>query len=123
MRRSANSGVSSSRNLTRCGRQRESVTGTPPRSSLTSSESQAFALERERWFTGLFADTLGYAGAEIIRRIVGFAHNLDFESIDNPDIRSGLERRALALRQETDRRNRKTSTLWVTSSKGLVTLP
>jgi len=71
--------------------------GYPTSFVATSSESQAFALERERWFTGLFADTLGYAGAEIIRRIVGFAHNLDFESIDNPGLRSGLERRALAF--------------------------
>jgi 5-methylthioribose kinase len=63
----------------------------------TPSESQAFALERQRWFGGVLADTLGYAGAEIIRRIVGFAHNLDFESIDNPDLRSSLEQRALAL--------------------------
>ncbi|MDB6012975.1 MAG: mtnK [Gammaproteobacteria bacterium] len=71
--------------------------GYPTSFFATSSESQAFALERERWFTGLFADTLGYAGAEIIRRIVGFAHNLDFESIDNPGLRSELERRALAF--------------------------
>jgi 5-methylthioribose kinase len=40
---------------------------------------------------------LGYAGAEIIRRIVGFAHNLDFESIDDPDLRSRLEKRSLTL--------------------------
>jgi 5-methylthioribose kinase len=71
--------------------------GYPTSFFATSSESQAFALERERWFAGLFADTLGYAGAEIIRRIVGFAHNLDFESIDNPNLRSTLERRALAF--------------------------
>ena len=71
--------------------------GYPTSFFATSSESQAFALERERRFKGLFADTLGYAGAEIIRRIVGFAHNLDFESIANPDVRSGLERRALAF--------------------------
>jgi 5-methylthioribose kinase len=63
----------------------------------TATESRAFALERERWFAGLFADTLGYAGAEIIRRIVGFAHNLDFESIGDPDLRSRLEQRALAF--------------------------
>ena len=43
------------------------------------------------------SDTLGYAGAEIIRRIVGFAHNLDFESIGDPNIRGPLEARALAF--------------------------
>jgi 5-methylthioribose kinase len=71
--------------------------GYPTSFFATSSESHAFALERERWFNGLFTDTLGYAGAEIIRRTVGFAHNLDFESIDNPGLRSALERRALAF--------------------------
>jgi 5-methylthioribose kinase len=63
----------------------------------TPSDSHAFAQERQRWFGSVLADTLGYAGAEIIRRIVGFAHNLDFESIDNPDLRSCLEQRALAF--------------------------
>ncbi len=63
----------------------------------TQSDNEAFTLERQRWFDGLLTDTLGYAGAEIIRRIVGFAHNLDFESIDNPDIRAPLEQRALAF--------------------------
>jgi 5-methylthioribose kinase len=71
--------------------------GYPTSFFATSSVSQAFALERERWFTGLYADTLGYAGAEIIRRIVGFAHNVDFESIATPGLRSSLERRALAF--------------------------
>jgi 5-methylthioribose kinase len=71
--------------------------GYPTSFFATSSESHAFLLAREQWVTGLFADTLGYAGAEIIRRIVGFAHNLDFEGIDNPNLRSTLERRALAF--------------------------
>jgi 5-methylthioribose kinase len=69
-----------------------------PSSFFTSpSDAEAFARERTRWFDLLFADTLGYAGAEIIRRIVGFAHNLDFESIADSNMRSGLERRALAF--------------------------
>jgi 5-methylthioribose kinase len=61
------------------------------------ADTQAFARERERWFGDLFSDTLGYAGTEIIRRIVGFAHNLDFESIGDPNIRGALEGRALAF--------------------------
>jgi 5-methylthioribose kinase len=69
-----------------------------PSSFFTSpSETQAFARERTRWFGSLLADSLGYAGTEIIRRIVGFAHNLDFESIDNPSLRGALEQRALAF--------------------------
>jgi 5-methylthioribose kinase len=63
----------------------------------TAADEQAFTLEREHAFSDLLADTLGFAGTEIIRRIVGFAHNRDFESIANPDVRAALERRALKL--------------------------
>lgn len=59
-----------------------------------------FEQERARYFGELLADTLGFAGTEIIRRIVGFAHNKDFESIADPDIRAQLERRALQLARE-----------------------
>ena len=64
------------------------------------AEIQVFAREREQWFRGVFVDMLGYAGAEIIRRIVGFAHNLDFESIDDPDLRAHLEERSLTLARQ-----------------------
>jgi len=63
----------------------------------TAEDQRAFALERTRGFSELLADTLGFAGAEIIRRIVGFAHNRDFESIENPEVRAGLEQRALTF--------------------------
>ncbi len=66
----------------------------------TPADIEAFGDERQRWFARLFADTLGYAGAEIIRRIVGFAHNADFESIKDPDTRGMCERRALACARE-----------------------
>ena len=66
----------------------------------TPADIDAFALERQQWFERLFVDTLGYAGAEIIRRIVGFSHNADFESIQNPDLRGLCERRSLAFARE-----------------------
>jgi len=47
----------------------------------------------------LWADTLGFAGAKIIRRIVGIAHVADLEEIKDPDIRSSCEKRALLLGQ------------------------
>lgn len=62
--------------------------------------ARVFAREREQWFRGVFVDALGYAGTEIIRRIVGFAHNLDFESIHDPDLRGHLEERSLALARQ-----------------------
>ena len=61
------------------------------------ADQNAFAQERERGFGELLADTLGFAGTEIIRRIVGFAHNRDFESIDNLEMRAALEHQALKL--------------------------
>jgi 5-methylthioribose kinase len=63
----------------------------------SAADVAALAAERERWFHGLFRDTLGFAGAEIVRRIIGFAHNADFESIADPATRANLERRALLL--------------------------
>ncbi|WP_028536410.1 S-methyl-5-thioribose kinase [Paludibacterium yongneupense] len=53
--------------------------------------------ERQRAVAALLDDTLGFAGAEIIRRILGFAHNREFEAIPDPDVRARLERRALQL--------------------------
>lgn len=63
----------------------------------STRDEQDFARERARYFDELFVDTLGFAGTEIIRRIVGFAHNKDFESIANPGLRARLERRALTF--------------------------
>ena len=48
----------------------------------------------------LFRDTLGFAGAKMIRRIVGIAHVEDLESIEDADARAGCERRALRFGRE-----------------------
>lgn len=42
-------------------------------------------------------DALGFAGCEIIRRILGLAHIADFESIADPETRAACEARALRL--------------------------
>ena len=44
---------------------------------------------------GIWVDMLGFAGIEIHRRILGLAHNADFEKIENPDMRAACEARAL----------------------------
>jgi 5-methylthioribose kinase len=74
--------------------------GFPNSFFITPADIESFAIERQQWFDRLLVDTLGYAGAEIIRRIVGFAHNADFESIQNPDVRASCERRSLAFARE-----------------------
>ena len=71
--------------------------GYPSAFFTSSADQNAFALERKRTLGELLADTLGFAGTEIIRRIVGFAHNRDFESIENPVVRAELEHQALKL--------------------------
>jgi 5-methylthioribose kinase len=74
--------------------------GYPSSFFTTPEDAAAFSLERQQWFGRLLLDTLGYAGAEIIRRIVGFAHNADFETIQDPDLRGSCERRSLAFARE-----------------------
>lgn len=45
----------------------------------------------------LWTDMLGFAGVEIHRRILGLAHNADFEEIEDLDVRAACEARALKL--------------------------
>ncbi|KAL4464185.1 hypothetical protein ABPG73_002725 [Tetrahymena malaccensis] len=44
-----------------------------------------------KYLKNIFQDTLGFAAAKIIRRIIGIAHVEDLDSITNPDIRSKCE--------------------------------
>jgi 5-methylthioribose kinase len=43
----------------------------------------------------IWTDMLGFAGIEIHRRILGLAHNADFETIEDPDRRASCEAKAL----------------------------
>ena len=58
---------------------------------------RAFASVQHDYMRRLFADTLGFAAAKIIRRILGLAHVLDLESIKDADRRATCERRALRI--------------------------
>ncbi len=57
-------------------------------------------VERQVFLDRLYADMLGFAGAKMIRRILGLAHNLDLESIADPGRRAACERPALQLARE-----------------------
>ena len=48
-------------------------------------------------WSGCFEDTVGFAAAKIIRRILGLAHNIDFELIEDPRRRAVCEARSLRL--------------------------
>ena len=45
----------------------------------------------------IWVDMLGFAGVEMHRRILGLAHNADFERIEDPDMRARCETKALKL--------------------------
>src|SRR6266702_6426823 len=53
--------------------------------------------ERHAYMARLFCDTVGFAAAKIIRRILGLAHNIDFELIEDPKRRAVCEARSLRL--------------------------
>jgi len=53
--------------------------------------------ERQAYMDRLFQDTVGFAAAKIIRRILGLAHNIDFEWIEDARSRAICEARSLRL--------------------------
>ncbi|MBR1246924.1 S-methyl-5-thioribose kinase [Bradyrhizobium sp. AUGA SZCCT0169] len=67
--------------------------------SLFAGADGAVRLEAERqaYMARLFGDTVGFAAAKIIRRILGLAHNIDFELIEEPKLRAVCEARSLRL--------------------------
>jgi 5-methylthioribose kinase len=52
---------------------------------------------RNAFLNSLFADMLGFAACKMIRRILGFAHVIDFERIQDAALRGCCEADALAL--------------------------
>ena len=70
--------------------------------SLFASDDDRAAMEKERgrFMRVLFEDRLGFAGAKMIRRILGLAHVEDLESIADPERRAHCETKALRLARE-----------------------
>ncbi len=66
---------------------------------LFSGQAGAARLEAERraYMERLFRDTVGFSAAKITRRILGLAHNIDFELIEDPRLRATCEARSLRL--------------------------
>jgi 5-methylthioribose kinase len=67
--------------------------------TLFAGQAGAARLEAERqaYMERLFRDTVGFAASKIIRRILGLAHNIDFEWIEDPRRRAICEARSLRL--------------------------
>ncbi|MBP0615067.1 S-methyl-5-thioribose kinase [Jiella sp. KSK16Y-1] len=53
-----------------------------------------------RFLGAVFEDVIGFAGAKIVRRLVGLAHVEDMESIADPERRALCEARALLMGRE-----------------------
>lgn len=62
--------------------------------SSPSWASQAF---QDDFITSVLRDTAGYAGCKMLRRIVGFAHVADLDSIEDLDDRARAERIAIHI--------------------------
>lgn len=58
---------------------------------------ELFAQATKSFMSCIYNDTLGFAGAKIIRRIVGIAHVADLDSIDDATKRAVCEKRALTF--------------------------
>jgi len=52
---------------------------------------------KNQYIEDLFVDTVGFAGVEIIRRILGVAHNADFDTIENLELKGEREKLALTF--------------------------
>jgi 5-methylthioribose kinase len=67
--------------------------------SLFAAPADRATLEKaqEDFVAALFADMIGFAACKMIRRIFGFAHVADFDSIKDADKRADCERKATAL--------------------------
>lgn len=63
----------------------------------TAQDFVALQAARNAYLEGTFADMLGFAACKMIRRILGFAHVQDFESIPDPARRAHCETGALTL--------------------------
>jgi 5-methylthioribose kinase len=60
-------------------------------------DCRALEVARSAFLDGLFADMLGFGACKMIRRIVGFAHVIDFDSIKDAAVRADCEAGALAM--------------------------
>lgn len=65
--------------------------------SLFEDRGDALGAEQalDRLLHEIWEDALGFAGVEIHRRILGLAHNADFETIEDADLRASCEAPAL----------------------------
>lgn len=81
---------------------RDHQTGDAYPPSLFQGDFGCIRLEAERraYMSRLWTDTLGFAAAKMIRRILGLAHNIDLEKIRDELARAACEARALTMARD-----------------------
>ena len=72
----------------------------PARLLTADTRAQVIARVRADYLARLFDDALGFAGAEMIRRILGLAHVADMDEISDAEARALCETRALCAARE-----------------------
>jgi 5-methylthioribose kinase len=74
----------------------EGTSGITPASVYGTDDSrQALKAAQSKYLRDVLADSLGFAGAKMTRRVVGIAHVADLESITDQDVKAQCERAAL----------------------------
>ncbi|MBN9027192.1 MAG: S-methyl-5-thioribose kinase, partial [Rhizobiales bacterium] len=71
-----------------------------PAAMFGPGDAAALDAARTRLLDRIFADAIAYAGVKTIRRILGFAHNADFERIADPAKRAPLEAKTARLARQ-----------------------
>ncbi|QMV43669.1 S-methyl-5-thioribose kinase [Cohnella cholangitidis] len=66
---------------------------------------------QDLYLRNLFQDTAGFAGAKMVRRIVGLAHVADIDRIPDPTVRANAQRLALAIGKNLIKRNRQIASI------------
>ena len=62
-----------------------------------TKEESKLAIERKKFLKRVLIDSIGFAATKIIRRIFGFAHNIDLEWIKDENTRANCELKCSAL--------------------------
>ncbi|KAJ0884213.1 putative S-methyl-5-thioribose kinase [Helianthus annuus] len=75
------------------------------------NDAELWELVKQKYMIDLFHDSLGFAAAKMIRRIVGVAHVEDFESITDLEKRADCERRALDFAKNLMKERRSFNTI------------
>ena len=69
----------------------------PPAMFCAAQDVAALEAARSAFLDSLFRDMLGFGACKMIRRIVGFAHVIDFDAIKDQELRGACEARALGM--------------------------